>query len=1516
MKTKLYRVLVMLLAIAMMIPSFAMAEGETTPTPEPKIEVVGKIEQKLLKDDIDDWTSVSVSYSNIPADALSPEIWWESSDSKVVQVANKVQGIGAGTNVTSMYVQLKGTGTATVKGTLHLNNAATAKTAEFSVKLEAVDVTEIKFSKDMPTQYNYFKDGDEYLNSISLLQYVSVTAAEGSTYYKNINDVRYRITSGDDVATVQNPYGYLTFHKAGTVTVEAYIPGSAKTASATLTIIDKEKPDPTAPEANGYTDLQFTAQDKKIYTITDATLNLGGEGKVFVGVDEYWDPIYTTIPFFLTKTPVDATDTLIWTVDNLSIATVSDQGVVNFGNNYGKVKVTVTSTVNKTTTAECYVERIKKEDLQKPYTKLAFSPAEIKLRKQKFDATKYLTVKEPFNAVDSLVWESSDNSVATVDEDGKVTVLKDEGEVTITARSQKAPTVKTEPGLKITFVKAANVEYKSIEFVGDKKIPVKKAVEQEIRFDLKNNYLKVDPENPSDDTLSFTSSDDDIATVDKVTGKLTVVAKKSGTAKITVENKKGTLSDVLTVDVTVVTDPYTTLEFKKSLDHKKTLKMTKGMTPVDLSVDLNTEGGSDDEQRWTSNDETVAKVTNRGLVTLVGEGTAKITVRNYDGTKTDYIDLTVEEVKNPYTKLAFIPAEPLTKKLSEESVNLEKKFLYTETKKAGESDDELNWIVDDRTVATVKDGVVTFKSAGTVKVTVFNADKSASAEITITIVKDEKVIKTITPAAESIKVVVGDNIDLNDYVTIDPAEYEDELVWTSSNQQIVKFPNYIEGLGSVDGVAKPIAKGEVTVTVYSKLNPENKKTFKLVVTDKEGKVESLKILEGNDQFTLKTGEGDIYLSRYVLVTPVDALDKATYDEAADELVFTSDDTDILTVDKDTGLVHLNGKPGTAKITVRSKKNPEAQAQFTITHAKAELKSMKFVDAPKTLSRTGSVDLKNYLVTDPWYYTDKTYATTDLYWESSDPQIATALNGVLTWKGVGKVTITVTEINSKKTATHEIELTDPSAVQEIILKDITLTAGDNVKLTDFMTINPLDAVYENVKFTSSDRNVAEILKKKTDPDDEDGREGYQQYYLGAYRGGESTITVYVENYDKSVKTATCKVTVIGNNDVEDVKIAKNKYALKLNTKTSVVVRFNAEPYNCDIDEDDIYVVSSNSAIADTDDITVDSKGRKGHFTVYAKKPGTVWFTIKRTKDDKELDACKIIISAVRVKSVKWEKDAVKLYWYNDGITDYYDGTQSNTVYKNYVDIKPIINPANAYCNVTFETTDPGVAFVDSKSIKGFQNALASGSSLSDVKITAVGPGKCKIIMKVDDGKKVRKATLNVEVETKQPKLKISQRKATLKLEKGSDILYLRAFDAYTDKDIEVKWTSSDTSVAKVNVDGKVRAVGAGKATITATTKNGQKQVVKCKITVKAPSTENVAAKKITGDTKVTVKAGEKKALEIKVKPEGAKVTFTSSDSKIVKVTKDGTIKGIKAGKATITVKAAEGKAELKIKVVVK
>ncbi len=133
------------------------------------------------------------------------------------------------------------------------------------------------------------------------------------------------------------------------------------------------------------------------------------------------------------------------------------------------------------------------------------------------------------------------------------------------------------------------------------------------------------------------------------------------------------------------------------------------------------------------------------------------------------------------------------------------------------------------------------------------------------------------------------------------------------------------------------------------------------------------------------------------------------------------------------------------------------------------------------------------------------------------------------------------------------------------------------------------------------------------------------------------------------------------------------------------------------------------------------------------------------------------------------------------------------------------------------------------------------------------------------------------------------------------------------DSVVSWKSSNTKIVKVTKKGKVTAgKKTGKATLTVTLASGLKKKVKVTVQKNAVKTT-----KITGlSSKISLKKGKKKTLKPVIKPFTSKqtVTYTSSNKKIVTVSKKGVIKGIKAGKATITVKS--GKKQFKIKVTVK
>ncbi len=123
-----------------------------------------------------------------------------------------------------------------------------------------------------------------------------------------------------------------------------------------------------------------------------------------------------------------------------------------------------------------------------------------------------------------------------------------------------------------------------------------------------------------------------------------------------------------------------------------------------------------------------------------------------------------------------------------------------------------------------------------------------------------------------------------------------------------------------------------------------------------------------------------------------------------------------------------------------------------------------------------------------------------------------------------------------------------------------------------------------------------------------------------------------------------------------------------------------------------------------------------------------------------------------------------------------------------------------------------------------------------------------------------------------------------------------------------WTSSDESVVTVDEYGNVKALKAGTATVTVTTEDGN-YTATCEVTVSKEKAKDVAVTsvRISGEKAVTV--GSTIRLTATVNPSNAtnkSVTWSSSNSKVATVDRYGNVKGIKAGTATITAKATNGK----------
>ena len=306
------------------------------------------------------------------------------------------------------------------------------------------------------------------------------------------------------------------------------------------------------------------------------------------------------------------------------------------------------------------------------------------------------TVKPNSTTIKTVTWTSSDVSVATVDANGLITAIK-EGSAVITATTENGLTATCNVLVPVE-VTGVTIDKESVE-IGVGRSTVVTAI--------------VNPDNATDKSVTWSSSDENIATVD-ADGKIVGVSAGQTTITVTTANGK-----TATVTVNVVI-PVTSVTLSET---EKTVEVGEEFT---LIATVNPEDAGNKQVTWSSSDETVATVDETGKVVAIGEGTATISVLTRDG----YFEATCKVTVGAAT----VEVSGITLDKQNASVEVGQTVTLTATVNPSDATDKtVTWTTSDESVATVDvNGVVTTIKEGSVVITATAGGFEATCEIAVT----------------------------------------------------------------------------------------------------------------------------------------------------------------------------------------------------------------------------------------------------------------------------------------------------------------------------------------------------------------------------------------------------------------------------------------------------------------------------------------------------------------------------------------------------------------------------------------------------------------------------------------------------------------------------------------------------------------------------------------------------------------------------------------------------------------
>ena len=370
---------------------------------------------------------------------------------------------------------------------------------------------------------------------------------------------------------------------------------------------------------------------------------------------------------------------------------------------------------------------------------------------------------------------------------------------------------------------------------------------------------------------------------------------------------------------------------------------------------------------------------------------------------------------------------------------------------------------------------------------------------------------------------------------------------------------------------------------------------------------------------------------------------------------------------------------------------------------------------------------------------------------------------------------------------------------------------------------------------------------------------------AKAAGTATITATADG-----KSASCKVTVNGQPatvPVQSVELNTNKVELSVGEGNEL--QATVTPKNATNQK--VTWKSNDTTIA-----TVDENGK-----VVAQKPGTAIITVT-TVDGNKTATCEVTVkeTPVAVTGVGLNTNKVEL-----------SVGEGNKL------VATVTPEAAANKEVTWSSNNPEVATVE-----------------QDGKVVAQKPGTATITVTTVDGNK----TATCEVTVKETPVAVTgvglnTNKVELSVGEGNKLVATVTPKEATNQ--EVTWASNNPEVATVEQDGKVVAQKPGNATITVTTKDGNKTAT-CEVIVKETPVAVTGVGLNTNDLKLS--AGEGNQLVVTITPQHAtnpKVTWKSSAPEVATVDANGKVIAQAPGTAMITVTTEDGNKTATCKVTV-